>query len=119
MGELPAPNNDQPAIARQISRVYLATVLNATNLNKYLIQQEGPLEPLYIDFYECFITLFRLTSPYKDIAEDQTADLLKAIRRWFSPEHTRPTKKNAIDGIRLFEEWQVVLARKDVISWHP
>lgn len=116
MGELPTKINDRGAIAREIDRVYQATVLNAVALQKYLICPRGPLELVFLGFYECFAALYTLTSPYPNIAleNDKTA---VAIRAWLDPGRVRKNDPGyAVDGVRLFEEWQKVLAKKDVIS---
>lgn len=120
MAELPSKAQERPAIPRQIDRAYIACVMNSMALQKYLIAPRGPLEPLYMDFYECFSVLFSLTSPYRDIAGDDAnpLPLVGEIRQWLDPAKTTAiTPEKALAGIRLFSEWQKVLARKDVISW--
>ena len=124
MGEsLPTPGNDRPAIARMIDGAYLACVRQETALKHYLMDPRGPLQRPYLDFYECLSCLFTLTTPYREILdEDDTdnpdgAELAKEIVRWLDPRDTAISTAKAYAGLALFARWQKVLARKEVISW--
>ncbi len=120
---LPIPANDRPAIARMIDGAYLACVRQGTTLKRYLMDPRGPLERPYLDFYEVFSFLFTLTTPYREILdEDDTensdsAALAKEITRWLDPRDTVISISKAYTGLTMFAQWQKVLARKEVISW--
>lgn len=119
MGELPTKLNDRSAIAQEIDRAYQATVLNAVALQKFIVLPRGTADPMFLGFYECFATLFTLTSPYPNIAPE-TDETVKQIRSWLDPERVKGKTGDpgyALDGIHLFEEWQKTLAKKDVITW--
>ena len=80
----------------------------------------GPLAPPFLEVYECVAALFTLTSPYQGIISEDDADsmtLHKEIRVWLDPENRTIATARARRGLALFEEWQKILARKDVISW--
>lgn len=117
---LPTPRNERPAIATVIDAAYIATARQGTNLRLYLMDPRGPLTQPFLEFYECFSALFTLTSPYQEIVDEDdasSAQLLKDIREWVNPRNQNITKGRAAAGIELFERWQRILARKDVISW--
>ncbi len=117
---LPTPRTERPAIATVIDAAYIATARQGTRLRLYLIDPRGPLAPPFLEFYECFAALFTLTSPYQEIISEDDADsmkLLKEIRVWLDPENRTIATARARRGLALFEEWQKILARKDVISW--
>ena len=117
---LPTPRNERPAIATVIDAAYIATARQGTNLRLYLMDPRGPLAPPFLEFYECFSALFTLTSPYQEIVDEDDEDamkLLQGIRVWLNPESRTIDTARARRGLRLFEEWQKILARKDVISW--
>lgn len=117
---LPTPRTERPAIATVIDAAYIATARQGTRLRLYLIDPRGPLAPPFLEFYECFAALFTLTSPYQEIISEDDADsmkLLKEIRVWLDPENRTIATARARRGLILFEEWQKILARKDVISW--
>ncbi len=117
---LPTPRTERPAIATVIDAAYIATARQGTRLRLYLMDPRGPLAPPFLEFYECFAALFTLTSPYQEIISEDDADsmkLLKEIRVWLDPENRTIATARARRGLRLFEEWQKILARKDVISW--
>ncbi|MFA7162032.1 MAG: hypothetical protein WC083_05625 [Candidatus Methanomethylophilaceae archaeon] len=118
---LPLPRSERPAIATLIDGAYMATARQGTNLRVYLLNPRGPLEPRFLEFYECFSALFTLTSPYQEIVDDadnrESLILLAEIRRWLDPRHRTISESRALAGLTLFERWQRVLARKDVISW--
>ena len=117
---LPTPRTERPAIATVIDAAYIATVRQGTRLRLYLMDPRGPLAPPFLEFYECFAALFTLTSPYQEIISEDDADsmkLLKEIRVWLDPENRTIATARARRGLALFEEWQKILARKDVISW--
>ena len=117
---LPTPRTERPAIATVIDAAYIATARQGTRLRLYLIDPRGPLAPPFLEFYECFAALFTLTSPYQEIISEDDADsmkLLKEIRTWLDPENRTIATARARRGLILFEEWQKILARKDVISW--
>lgn len=117
---LPTPRTERPAIATVIDAAYIATVRQGTRLRLYLMDPRGPLIPLFLEFYECFAALFTLTSPYQEIVDEDDEDamkLLQGIRVWLNPENRTIDTARARRGLRLFEEWQKILARKDVISW--
>ena len=117
---LPTPRTERPAIATAIDAAYIATVRQGTRLRLYLMDPRGPLAPPFLEFYECFAALFTLTSPYQEIISEDDADsmkLLKEIRVWLDPENRTIATARARRGLALFEEWQKILARKDVISW--
>ena len=80
----------------------------------------GPLTPPFLEFYECFAALFTLTSPYQEVVDEEDEEseaLLKSIRSWIDPRNQNITEGRAVAGIELFEKWQRILARRDVISW--
>ena len=117
---LPTPRNERPAIATVIDAAYIATARQGTNLRLYLMDPRGPLNQPFLEFYECFAALFTLTSPYQEIVDEDDEDamkLLRGIRVWLNPENRTIDTARARRGLRLFEEWQKILARKDVISW--
>lgn len=117
---LPTPRTERPAIATVIDAAYIATARQGTRLRLYLMDPRGPLAPPFLEFYECFAALFTLTSPYQEIISEDDADsmkLLKEIRVWLDPENRTIATARARRGLILFEEWQKILARKDVISW--
>lgn len=117
---LPTPRTERPAIATVIDAAYIATARQGTRLRLYLMDPRGPLAPPFLEFYECFAALFTLTSPYQEIISEDDADsmkLLKEIRTWLDPENRTIATARARRGLILFEEWQKILARKDVISW--
>jgi hypothetical protein len=117
---LPTPRTERPAIATVIDAAYIATARQGTRLRLYLIDPRGPLAPPFLEFYECFSALFTLTSPYQEIVDEDDEDsakLLKEIRTWLDPENRTIATARARRGLILFEEWQKILARKDVISW--
>ncbi len=117
---LPTPRNERPAIATVIDAAYIATARQGTNLRLYLMDPRGPLNQPFLEFYECFAALFTLTSPYQEIVDEDDEDamkLLRGIRVWLDPESRTIDTARARRGLRLFEEWQKILARKDVISW--
>lgn len=117
---LPTPRNERPAIATVIDAAYIATARQGTNLRLYLMDPRGPLNQPFLEFYECFAALFTLTSPYQEIVDEDDEDamkLLRGIRVWLDPESRTIDTARARRGLRLFEEWQRILARKDVISW--
>lgn len=117
---LPTPRTERPAIATVIDAAYIATARQGTRLRLYLIDPRGPLAPPFLEFYECFSALFTLTSPYQEIVDEDDEDsakLLKEIRVWLDPENRTIATARARRGLALFEEWQKILARKDVISW--
>lgn len=117
---LPTPRNERPAIATVIDAAYIATVRQGTRLRLYLMDPRGPLTPPFLEFYECFAALFTLTSPYQEIVDEDdaaSAQLLKDIREWVNPDNRTIATARARRGLILFEEWQRILARKDVISW--
>ena len=117
---LPTPRTERPAIATVIDAAYIATARQGTNLRLYLMDPRGPLAPPFLEFYECFSALFTLTSPYQEIVDEDDEDamkLLQGIRVWLNPESRTIDTARARRGLRLFEEWQKILARKDVISW--
>ncbi|MFA5409125.1 MAG: hypothetical protein WC191_10420 [Proteiniphilum sp.] len=117
---LPTPRTERPAIATVIDAAYIATARQGTRLRLYLMDPRGPLAPPFLEFYECFAALFTLTSPYQEIISEDDADsmkLLKEIRVWLDPENRTIATARARRGLALFEEWQKILARKDVISW--
>jgi hypothetical protein len=121
--QLPTPANDRPAIARMIDGAYLACVRQETALKHYLMDPRGPLERPYLDFYEVFSFLFTLTTPYREILDEDdtenndTVELAKEIAGWLDPRSTAITAQKAYTGLSLFSRWQKVLARKEVISW--
>lgn len=118
--DLPTRPVEQGAIPGQIDRAYLACVLNATAIKQCVIHPRGNITRRYLEFYESFDVLFTLTSAYRDIAgsESNSTDLVKEIRAWLAPEHSRPADQSyALQGVRLFDQWQGVLGRKGVISW--
>ena len=117
---LPTPRTERPAIATVIDAAYIATARQGTRLRLYLMDPRGPLGPPFLEFYECFSALFTLTSPYQEIVDEDDEDamkLLRGIRVWLDPESRTSDTARARRGLRLFEEWQKILARKDVISW--
>lgn len=117
---LPTPRNERPAIATVIDAAYIATVRQGTRLRLYLMDPRGPLTPLFLEFYECFAALFTLTSPYQEVVDEEDEEseaLLKSIRSWMDPRNQNITEGRAVAGIELFEKWQRILARRDVISW--
>jgi hypothetical protein len=117
---LPTPRTERPAIATVIDAAYIATARQGTRLRLYLMDPRGPLAPPFLEFYECFSALFTLTSPYQEIVDEDDEDamkLLQGIRVWLDPESRTIDTARARRGLRLFEEWQKILARKDVISW--
>lgn len=117
---LPTPRTERPAIATVIDAAYIATVRQGTNLRLYLMDPRGPLTQPFLEFYECFAALFTLTSPYQEIVDEEDEEsgaLLKSIRSWIDPRNQNITKGRAVAGIELFEKWQRILARRDVISW--
>ena len=117
---LPTPRTERPAIATVIDAAYIATARQGTRLRLYLMDPRGPLAPPFLEFYECFSALFTLTSPYQEIVDEDDEDamkLLRGIRVWLDPESRTSDTARARRGLRLFEEWQRILARKDVISW--
>ena len=117
---LPTPRTERPAIATVIDAAYIATARQGTRLRLYLMDPRGPLAPPFLEFYECFAALFTLTSPYQEIISEDDADsmkLHKEIRVWLDPENRTIATARARRGLALFEEWQKILARKDVISW--
>lgn len=117
---LPTPRNERPAIATLIDGAYMATARQGTNLRLHLMAPRGPLEPRFLEFCECFSTLFTLTSPYQEIVDEddqESATLLAEIRRWLDPRNRTISAPRAMKGLLLFEKWQRILARKDVISW--
>ena len=117
---LPTPRTERPAIATVIDAAYIATARQGTRLRLYLMDPRGPLTPPFLEFYECFAALFTLTSPYQEIVDEDDEDamkLLRGIRVWLDPESRTIDTARARRGLRLFEEWQKILARKDVISW--
>ncbi len=117
---LPTPRTERPAIATVIDAAYIATARQGTNLRLYLMDPRGPLNQPFLEFYECFAALFTLTSPYQEIVDEDDEDamkLLRGIRVWLDPESRTIDTARARRGLRLFEEWQRILARKDVISW--
>ncbi len=117
---LPTPRTERPAIATVIDAAYIATARQGTNLRLYLMDPRGPLNQPFLEFYECFAALFTLTSPYQEIVDEDDEDamkLLRGIRVWLNPENRTIDTARARRGLRLFEEWQRILARKDVISW--
>lgn len=117
---LPTPRTERPAIATVIDAAYIATVRQGTRLRLYLMDPRGPLTPPFLEFYECFSALFTLTSPYQEIVDEEDEEsgaLLKSIRSWMDPRNQNLTEGRAVAGIELFEEWQRILARRDVISW--
>jgi len=117
---LPTPRNERPAIATVIDAAYIATARQGTNLRLYLMDPRGPLNQPFLEFYECFSALFTLTSPYQEIVNEDdasSAQLLKDIREWVNPDNRTIATARARRGLILFEEWQRILARKDVISW--
>ena len=116
----PPPRPERPAIAPVIAAAYIATARQGPRLRLYLMDPRGPLAPPFLEFYECFAALFTLTSPYQEIISEDDADsmkLLKEIRVWLDPENRTIATARARRGLALFEEWQKILARKDVISW--
>ena len=117
---LPTPRNERPAIATVIDAAYIATVRQGTRLRLYLMDPRGPLTPPFLEFYECFAALFTLTSPYQEVVDEEDEEsgaLLKSIRSWMDPRNQNITTGRAVAGIELFEKWQRILARRDVISW--
>ena len=117
---LPTPRNERPAIATVIDAAYIATVRQGTRLRLYLMDPRGPLTPPFLEFYECFAALFTLTSPYQEVVDEEDEEseaLLKSIRSWIDPRNQNITTGRAVAGIELFEKWQRILARRDVISW--
>ena len=117
---LPTPRTERPAIATVIDAAYIATARQGTRLRLYLMDPRGPLAPPFLEFYECFAALFTLTSPYQEIISEDDADsmkLLKEIRVWLDPENRTIATARARRGLALFEKWQRILARRDVISW--
>ena len=117
---LPTPRNERPAIATVIDAAYIATARQGTNLRLYLMDPRGPLNQPFLEFYECFAALFTLTSPYQEIVDEDDEDamkLLQGIRAWRDPRNQKISTERAVAGIELFEKWQRILARKDVISW--
>ena len=117
---LPTPRTERPAIATVIDAAYIATARQGTRLRLYLMDPRGPLAPPLMEFYECFSALFTLTSPYQEIVDEDAEDamkLLQGIRVWLDPERRTIDTARARRGLRLIEEWQKILARKDVISW--
>ena len=117
---LPTPRTERPAIATVIDAAYIATVRQGTRLRLYLMDPRGPLTPPFLEFYECFAALFTLTSPYQEIVDEEDEEseaLLKSIRSWIDPRNQNITEGRAVAGIELFEKWQRILARRDVISW--
>ncbi len=117
---LPTPRNERPAIATVIDAAYIATVRQGTRLRLYLMDPRGPPTPPFLEFYECFAALFTLTSPYQEVVDEEDEEseaLLKSIRSWMDPRNQNITTGRAVAGIELFEKWQRILARRDVISW--
>ncbi len=117
---LPTPRTERPAIATVIDAAYIATVRQGTRLRLYLMDPRGPLTPPFLEFYECFAALFTLTSPYQEVVDEEDEEseaLLKSIRSWMDPRNQNITEGRAVAGIELFEKWQRILARRDVISW--
>lgn len=117
---LPTPRTERPAIATVIDAAYIATARQGTRLRLYLMDPRGPLAPPFLEFYECFSALFTLTSPYQEIIDEEDEEsgaLLKSIRSWIDPRNQNITEGRAVAGIELFEKWQRILARRDVISW--
>jgi hypothetical protein len=117
---LPTPRTERPAIATVIDAAYIATVRQGTRLRLYLMDPRGPLTPPFLEFYECFAALFTLTSPYQEVVDEEDEEseaLLKSIRSWMDPRNQNITTGRAVAGIELFEKWQRILARRDVISW--
>lgn len=117
---LPTPRTERPAIATVIDAAYIATARQGTRLRLYLMDPRGPLAPPFLEFYECFSALFTLTSPYQEIVDEDDEDsvkLLKGIRAWIDPRNQKISTERAVAGIELFEKWQRILARRDVISW--
>lgn len=118
---LPTPSTDRPAIARMIDGAYLACVRQETVLKHYLMDPRGPLQQPYLDFYECFSCLFTLTTPYREIldenADEDVAELANEIARWLDPRDATISDAKAYAGLDLFSRWQKVLARKEMISW--
>lgn len=120
---LPTPANDRPAIARMIDGAYLACVRQETNLKCHLMDPRGPLLTPYLEFYECFSALFTLTSPYREILDEEDAEggegtaLAQEIARWLDPRDSTVSPAEALKGLALFTRWQKVLAQKEVISW--
>jgi len=104
--------HNRPAIGKLIDRSYMTSVIHATRLQMYLIDPKGPIKPLYLEFYECFSTLFMLTSSYKDLIDD---DLREKVSGWLKVE--KIDENAAKSGLELFAEYRQKLANKSVINY--
>jgi len=103
-------------IATEITKTYIATVISATYLKRYLMRKRGPIESWYLDFYEGFYALFMFTSPDPKLVKDSDRELKEKIDEWLSSHKTVMTVQKAEVGIKLFQEWQKLLAKRGVIS---
>ena len=107
------PQQEHHGICTTIDSLYIASVLTAAELRRWLIFRQGPIRDPFLSFYENFIALFTMTHKHKEM-EPYRAVADKVSKWGFPSNHIDPDR--CMTGIKLFDEWQTGLFNVGLLS---